>query len=52
VPNAELDDGKGTPRWVKLLAIIAVVIVGLMIGIHLLLIGGVFGAHMPNPPWS
>ena len=41
---AKADDYKGAPRWVKISAIIALVLL-LLIGVHFFLGGGLAGIH-------
>ena len=43
------NDDKGTPRWVKLMAIFAAVIIASVICLHLLFGGEMFGGHMVSP---
>ena len=43
-PGADSSEDTDTPRWVKVLGVVAIVLVLLFVGMHLA--GGGFGGHM------
>ena len=45
-PSDDPHGDTGTPRWVKLLAAVAIVLLLLVLGIHLA--GGGLGGHLPS----
>ncbi len=44
-PSDDAPGDTGTPRWVKLLAAVAIVLILLVLGMHLA--GGGLGGHLP-----